>query len=339
MVRAIESGFGETFSATESVLIKGRAWSNGNVVQQIASHTVIPITVVAAAALDVLAHTLLAVGKTVGFAVNAVAFVVSLSYIDIHASLTPSQIFKHAYRTAVTVAFVVVAAPLSIFSSSTALNLAQALGLADSDKPLGFFKAIWEGIPAGGNSFSAVSAKASYVTKEIFFGIGNGVKSAACWSGSQVKKLTWDSENRVALAVIGAGLVLGYAAAVWKMGNDILAPAAFVLDHVKAAPAAIYDNAVSTYNRVWNWVRPQEKTYWEQGMNFASDYNLVYGLVGIVGLAALYKWTGPCVRGTSKCCGTVNRVRSDWAEKRAEARERARFDAEAKKNKSGELPA
>jgi hypothetical protein len=278
----VESGFGEKFSALEAVLTKGREWADGNTVQKIAAHTVTPVLVVAAAALDVLAHAILAVGKTVGFAVNAIVYVCSGFNVEIHASLTPSQIFKHAYRSAMTLATFVVVSPLSIFSPSSALSLVQAVGLAEADAPKGKiqgFKDWWAGMPAGMNSFSAAKAKADYLAK----GCWNTCKSAATWTFEGLKNHTWKSEHKTAVVIGAAVVAIGLGAAAYA---GVLAQAGAA---VSGAASAAWSRAQAAGSYVKSFFVTSE-TWYDPYLNPILNNPIpstVVGAVGAVGVTSL----------------------------------------------------
>lgn len=206
-------GWGEKFSATEEVLKNGRKWSNGNVAQQVGTHVVTPIAVAASTAIDALVHALLTVGKATGTVVNTVLYVGSGFNIGYNASFTPSQVISHAWKTAMSVAFLVVGLPISIFSAGTALNLATQLGLAQDIVKSGWEK-FKDGIPSG-----SVLEKAKYVGKEFFTAAKDGVKSSATWAWDNVRYYAWDkyANHRIAQIAVVTSTILAYAGAAYYL--------------------------------------------------------------------------------------------------------------------------
>ena len=225
MVKAIGGspvalGLGEDFSVVRRVLATGRKWSDGSAVKKIGSHTLIPIAVVAASAIDAIAHAVLLAGKTVGCALNTVLWICTYGKIKFSNSLTPSQLLIHAWKTAAFASFLLVGSAVTVGSSSAAFDLAKTLGLT-KEVVVGGIRQFWNKMPKG-YAPQDLWAKTDYVAREIWKGAG----AAATWSWDTLRYQAWDrfAGHRTAQAAFVASVALAYGFATWKLDRGVAGP-------------------------------------------------------------------------------------------------------------------
>lgn len=127
----------QDFSLTTQVLAKGREWtvqsskagfSVQGVTKFAGAHLVVPVTLVAAAAIDALVHLLAGAAKLVALPFKAVLFAVSLGRWNEPKAATPAEVAKHLAKVIGAVVTAVVTAPVSILSSNAAINFSNAIG-------------------------------------------------------------------------------------------------------------------------------------------------------------------------------------------------------------------
>lgn len=228
----------EGLTKLQPVLQTGINWNKSDVSKRIAAHTLIPVTVVAAAAIDAVVHAVAAIAKLTELVFDTTLYVFGWNPVGSRLSLKPGQVFSHTFRTAMAIAFGPVGSLISIFSADSALRVAQAVTLAPSEPPqLGWWLRFYEGIPPG------VVAKTEYVAWEALKGAAECGRSV----GRNVKYYTWTlaKDHPKKAAGVVAALALVYVGGVLSTESDWLKPFTWAAE-VGQAGLADVSAAVST---------------------------------------------------------------------------------------------
>lgn len=241
-------GHGADLSAAAYVLAAAADAQKSSLVANAGSRIVAPVGVVGAAAIDLVAHAVMLVAKTVALTFNAVAWVMPWSTVKIHDAVKPEQIFNHAWRVAGSVALVIPAALISIFSADAALRLAKSLGLSKKDPAKWEIQQFMDDFKAGWKEAHGAVAKAKFAATRTLEGAYNGVKSNAIWAKDELKYYGWNKWNdhpHARLAAYGAVAAAAYGYAVYKQEDGVFGP-------VKAGYAATSNGVGSVYNSAYN---------------------------------------------------------------------------------------